>query len=63
MAFEAAFVSSGMTREGLAGNYLFELKAHPGWPQGRSLTTTGSKPINVIERPDAARPLISLIPF
>ena len=48
--------SGGMTREGLTGTYLFELEAHPGWPQGRSVTTAGSKPINGIERPRRGRP-------
>ena len=42
--------------EGLTGTYLFELEAHPGWPQGRSLTTAGSKPIRIIERPRRGRP-------
>ena len=42
--------------EGLTGTYLFELEAHPGWPQGRSVTITGSKPISPIERPRRGRP-------
>jgi hypothetical protein len=36
---------------GRDGNYLFELEAQPGGPEGRSLTTAGSQPIVVVERP------------
>ncbi|MCC7538972.1 MAG: RHS repeat-associated core domain-containing protein, partial [Deltaproteobacteria bacterium] len=36
---------------GPIGNYLFELAAQPGGPQGRSNTTTGSKPNTRIDRP------------
>jgi hypothetical protein len=42
--------------EGLTGTYLFELEAHPGWPQGRSVRITGSKPIPCSSGPDAAGP-------
>ena len=41
---------------GPIGNYLFELEAHPGWPQGRSVRMTGSKPIRQSSGPDAAGP-------
>jgi hypothetical protein len=43
------------------GNYLFELEAQPGGPEGRSDMTAGSKPIRVIERPRNVRPLV--LPF
>ena len=36
---------------GRDGNYLFELEAQPGGPEGRSLTTAGSRPIDIVERP------------
>jgi hypothetical protein len=35
-----------LPEEGRNGNYLFELEAQPGGPEGRSDTTAGSKPIN-----------------
>ena len=48
-------------RNGPNGNYLFELEAQPGGPEGRSDTTAGSKPILTIERPRNVRPLV--LPF
>jgi len=36
---------------GQNGNYLSELKAQPGGPEGRPHTTTGSKPIPILGRP------------
>src|SRR5579863_638933 len=45
-----------MAERGLDGIYLFELEAHPGWPQGRSVKMTGSKPIHTSSDPDAASP-------
>jgi len=45
-----------MAERGPDGNYLFELEAHPGWPQGRSVRMTGSKPICQSSGPDAAGP-------
>ncbi len=37
--------------KGPNGNYLFEFETQPGGPEGRSLTTSGSKPLFVLERP------------
>jgi hypothetical protein len=47
-------VQAEWRNEGLTGNYLFELEAHPGWPQGRSVRMTGSQPICQSSGPDAA---------
>jgi hypothetical protein len=41
---------------GQNGNYLSELEAQPGGPEGRPDTTTGSKPILIIGRPQDVRP-------
>ena len=38
-------------RQGRNGNYLFELEAQPGGPEGRSDNMTGSQPITKPERP------------
>jgi hypothetical protein len=43
------------------GNYLFELEAQPGGPEGRSDTTAGSKPLLVIERPRSVPALWSCL--
>lgn len=43
--------------KGSSGNYLFELIAQPGGPEGRSDTMTGSWPIRKIELPRNGRPL------
>lgn len=43
------------------GNYLFELEAQPGGPEGRSDTKTGSQPIAIAEPPRNVRPLV--LPF
>ena len=56
MACEAAKLQAEWRNEGLTGTYLFELKAHPGEPQGRSVMITGSKPIPTVERPRRGRP-------
>src|SRR5208283_2024239 len=40
-----------LPRLGRDGNYLFELEAQPGGPEGRSDTTAGSWPIRIVERP------------
>ena len=40
-----------LPRLGRDGNYLFELEAQPGGPEGCSDTTAGSQPIGIIERP------------
>ncbi len=45
-----------MADEGLTGTYLFELEAHPGEPQGRSVMITGSKPIPTVEQPRRGQP-------
>ena len=45
--------------QGRNGNYLFELEAQPGGPEGRSNTTAGSQPIGVIERPQSVPALRS----
>ena len=41
---------------GQNGNYLCELEAQPGRPEGRPHTTAGSKPITIIGRPQDVRP-------
>ncbi len=41
---------------GQNSNYLFELAAEPGGPEGRSLTTAGSGPISILDRPPGVRP-------
>jgi len=41
---------------GQNGNYLSELKAQPGGPEGRPHTTAGSKPIRKTGRPQVVRP-------
>ena len=43
------------------GIYLFELEAQPGGPEGRSDTTAGSKPIDIIERPRSVPALRSCL--
>ncbi|MGA2988774.1 MAG: RHS repeat-associated core domain-containing protein, partial [Terriglobia bacterium] len=44
------------TVKGTNGTYLFELVAQPGGPEGRPLTTAGSKPIRILGRPQGVRP-------
>ena len=41
---------------GQNGNYLSELEAQPGGPEGRPHTTAGSKPIPILGRPQGVRP-------
>ena len=43
-------------RFGQNGNYLSELEAQPGGPEGRPHTTAGSKPIATTGRPQGVRP-------
>ena len=47
---------TGMLAFGQNSNYLFELTAQPGGPEGRSLTTAGSRPIPIHDRPQGVRP-------
>src|SRR5450631_449918 len=41
---------------GQNGNYLSELEAQPGGPEGRPHMTAGSKPIRKLGRPQGVRP-------
>ena len=50
-----------LSPEGRDGNYLFELEAQPGGPEGRSHTTAGSWPIAISERPRDHRPLVLVL--
>jgi hypothetical protein len=48
--------SAVKSMQGKNGTYLFELEAQPGGPEGRPLTTAGSKPIAIAGRPRGVRP-------
>jgi YD repeat-containing protein len=55
MALEAEHWNAP-TNRAKNGNYLFELVAQPGGPEGRSHTTAGSWPILETDRPRGVRP-------
>ena len=53
---DRASISMTPRAAGQNGNYLCELEAQPGRPEGRPDTTAGSKPISIIGLPQGVRP-------